>query len=188
MTGSRLVLASGSPRRRDLLGRLEIDFEVHPADIDESPRPDERPAAHVARLAVEKAEFVRDRLADPDARVLAADTIVVVDDEILGKPVDVDDARRMLRRLSDHSHEVLTGVALAATGRTTRHLVERTVVGFVELDEERIEAYLATGEPFDKAGAYAIQGGAGGFVNRIDGSFDNVVGLPMHRVTDLLGG
>lgn len=188
MTGSRLVLASASPRRRDLLGRLEIDFEVHPAEIDETPLADEQPAAYVARLAVEKAEHVRDRLADPDVRVLGADTIVVADDEILGKPTDVDDARRMLRRLSDHSHEVLTGVALAAIGRTTRHIVERTVVTFVELDEERIETYLATGEPFDKAGAYAIQGGAGGFVNRIDGSFDNVVGLPMHRVSELLGG
>lgn len=184
----RLILASASPRRHQLLGRLGLDFDVVPADIDETLRPDETPTAHATRLAIEKAEAVRDRFLDPSIRVLGADTIVVAPDgEILGKPVDADDARHMLTALSGAAHHVLTAIALARPSRPTRHLVERTTVTFVDLDVDRIDAYLATAEPFDAAGAYAIQGGAGGFVQRIDGSFDNVVGLPVHRVSELLG-
>lgn len=199
----RLVLASASPRRRELLSELGMEFEVLPADIDERLRPGEVPAAHAGRLAVDKAEAVLARLPHagggagagtrvdgveaPTVRVLGADTIVVAPGgEILGKPVDGADARRMLMLLSDATHEVLTGIAVAEPGRPTRHRVERTRVTFVELDVDRIDAYVAGGEPFDAAGAYAIQGGAGGFVSRIDGSFDNVVGLPVHRVADLL--
>lgn len=189
----RLVLASASPRRHRLLSELGLAFEVMAADIDETGRPGETPAGYAGRLAVEKAEAVLARLLGSDGgagrglRVLGADTIVVASDgEILGKPVDADDARRMLRALSDASHEVLTGVAVAEPDQRTRHVVERTVVRFVHLDEAVIDDYIATGEPFDAAGAYAIQAGAGEFVNRIDGSFDNVVGLPVHRVEELL--
>lgn len=200
----RLVLASASPRRHELLRRLDLDFEIRSADIDETPMSGESAEALVARLAVTKAETVLAALEnEPPApsgspgsessgvvrlRVLGADTIVVAPDgQILGKPVDTADARRMLEALSDDSHRVLTGVAVASPGRPTRQVVERTTVTFGELDAEAIESYLATKEPYDAAGAYAIQGGAGGFVSRIDGSFDNVVGLPVHRVAQLLG-
>ena len=175
----RLVLASGSPRRRELLAQLGLTFDVVPADIDETPQPGERALALVRRLAAAKARAVD---GDP---VLAADTIVEVDGEILGKPVDDADARRMLARLSARSHRVHTGVALRAGERVEVEVVT-TIVTFVPLTPGAVDWYLGTGEPFDKAGAYAIQGAGGVFVDTIRGSVSNVVGLPLTTVARLL--
>lgn len=182
-----LVLASASPRRRGLLDRMGLAHEVVPADIDETPRPGERPEALVARLAEAKATHVlRSSPATAgDLVVLAADTVVVIDGAVLGKPADAADAAGMLGSLSGRTHEVLTGVAVARPGSVVV-VVERTAVTFGALDEGEIEAYVATGEPLDKAGAYGIQGRGGNFVTRIEGSYDNVVGLPTRVVRDLL--
>ena len=177
---ARLVLASASPRRADLLRAAGLTFDVAPADIDEDVRAGEDPAGYVDRLAREKAASVADR--HPDAFVLAADTTVVVDGMILGKPVDADDARRMLRLLSGRSHEVLTGVCLLGPGAFERAAVVRTTVEFARLTDAEIAWYAATGEPLDKAGAYAVQGLASRFVWRIEGSHPNVVGLPVEVV------
>jgi len=175
-----VVLASGSPRRRDLLEQLGVTFVVVVPDVDETPQPGERPLALVQRLAAAKAAAVD---GDP---VLAADTIVEVDGEILGKPVDAADARRMLRRLSGRSHRVHTGVAVRSAGRTQVE-VTTTIVTFAPLTPPLVEWYLGTGEPFDKAGAYAVQGHGGVFVETIRGSVSNVVGLPLTTVARLLG-
>ena len=179
----RLVLASASPRRRELLESAGIDFDVAPIELDESRRLGEAPRAYVERLAREKAEAIARRR--PDAIVLGADTAVVVDDTVLGKPIDAADAARMLRQLSGRAHEVMTGVAVVSGGLTVSR-VARTIVWFAELTPEEILAYIATGEPADKAGAYAIQGRAAPFVTRTEGSYSNVVGLPMEVVSDLL--
>lgn len=175
----RLVLASGSPRRRELLAHLGLPFTVVAADVDEAPLPGEAPLDLVRRLAAAKAMAVD---GDP---VLAADTIVEVDGEILGKPVDAADARRMLALLSGRAHHVHTGVALRAGERQVVDVVT-TDVTFVALTPEAVEWYLATGEPYDKAGAYAIQGAGGVFVESIRGSVSNVVGLPLTTVASLL--
>jgi septum formation protein len=174
-----LILASASPRRAELLRAAGITFEVIVADVDETPRADEQAAGYVQRLAVEKARAVMPRAAGRP--VLAADTVVVVDGAILGKPRDDDDARRMLRLLSGRMHTVLTGVALGEDVR-----VASTVVEFVPLSTSEIDWYVASGEPGDKAGAYAIQGLASRFVARIDGSYSNVVGLPVALVYEML--
>jgi septum formation protein len=179
----RLVLASASPRRRELLANAGLAFDVEPVDLDEGRAPGEAPHAYVERLAREKAEAVARRR--PGAIVLGADTAVVLGDDVLGKPVDAADASRMLQLLSGRSHEVMTGVAVVSNGRTASR-VARTVVWFADLTGEQIAAYVATGEPADKAGAYAIQGGAAAFVTRTEGSYSNVVGLPMDVVADLL--
>jgi septum formation protein len=176
----RIVLASGSPRRREILGLLGVEFDVVPADIDESVRPGEDPRAYVRRLGIEKARA----LPFADALVIAADTTVDVDGEILGKPVDHDEARRMLRLISDRSHFVHTGVAV----RLGEHCVDEVVTSHVHvraITEADIDWYLATGEPFDKAGAYALQGAAGVFVTGISGSVSSIVGLPMDTVDRL---
>ncbi len=175
-----LVLASGSPRRRELLGQLGLAFRVVPADVDETPLPGERPVAMVRRLAVIKATAVE---GDP---VVGADTTVEVDGEILGKPVDVDDARRMLRRLSGRSHKVHTGVAVRC-GELVEAEVATTIVSFSALTPPLVEWYVGTGESFDKAGGYAIQGHGGVFVEAVRGSVSNVVGLPLTTVARLLG-
>jgi len=180
----RLVLASGSPRRRELLALLGLPFEVVPADVDESVRPDETPVELVRRLAVAKADAIAQ--ADDSAVVLAADTIVDVAGEILGKPTDADDARRMLRSLSARTHLVHTAVVVRRNGRTVQDVVT-TGVSMTTMSDAVIEWYLATGEPMDKAGAYAIQGTGGAFVAAIDGSASNVVGLPLATVVELLG-
>ncbi len=180
----RLVLASGSPRRRELLALLGLPFEVVPADVDESVRPGETPVELVRRLALAKADAIA--LSDDDAVVLAADTIVDVAGEILGKPTDADDARRMLRSLSARTHLVHTAVAVRRDGRTVQDVVT-TAVSMTTMSDAAIEWYLATGEPMDKAGAYAIQGTGGAFVAAIDGSASNVVGLPLATVVELLG-
>ena len=181
-----LVLASASPRRRELLARAGFEFEVTPADVDERQRDRELPKAYVSRLAFEKAETVAAGLSDGGLQVvLGADTIVVVDGDILSKPRDTQDAREMLRRLSGRSHDVLTGVALLR-GPERRSAVEQTRVSLVELADDVIEWYLTTGEPMDKAGAYGVQGIASQFVERIEGSYTNVVGLPVSVVGRLL--
>ncbi len=169
------VLASGSPRRRDLLARLGYHFTVRPAEIDESPRDGEGPEAYVGRLATQKAEAA----GRPGEVVLAADTVVALDDALLGKPRDDDDARDMLSRLSGRAHEVLTGVAVLAPHIEPVTHVERTRVRFEPLSATEIDWYVASGEPSDKAGAYAIQGLGALFVARIDGNYSNVVGLPV---------
>ena len=168
------MLASASPRRRQLLEQLGLTFSVHPADIDESVRPGEAPAAYVARLAAEKAAAVAVAVAGPGLVVLAADTTVDLEGEIFGKPGDGLEAAAMLRRLSGRTHLVHTGVAVNA-----EVFVVRSEVRLIELTERAIEWYVGTGEPLDKAGAYAIQGAGGAFVAAINGSFSGVVGLPL---------
>jgi septum formation protein len=182
-----LVLASSSPRRSEILTAVGWPFETHPAGVDETRRPGEPAEEFVGRLAREKAEAVaRTRLF---GLVLGADTTVVVDGEILEKPRDAGDARRMLRRLGGRWHEVLTGVALvrAETGRTAAG-VERTRVRFAETSEEEIAWHVETGDVLDKAGAYAIQGRAALFIEAIDGDYWNVVGLPVRLVYELARG
>ena len=177
-----LVLASGSPRRLVLLKELGLDPIVRPADIDETPRLAEGAATYVERLAVEKGAAVG---ADAGEVVVSADTIVVLDGELLGKPVDDADARSMLKRLSGRTHEVMTGIAVRR-GDDVQSFVETTVVHFAELSDADVDWYVGTGEPADKAGAYGIQGRGGAFVESIEGSYDNVIGLPRHRLRPLI--
>jgi septum formation protein len=169
-----LVLASQSPRRSELLRSAGIPFRVQAADVDETLQPGEAPKEYVLRLARKKAESV------PGDLVLGADTVVVVDNEILGKPRDASDAARMLRLLSGRGHQVITGICLKGRELILDH--EVTTVFFSPLTEKEIEGYVATGEPMDKAGAYAIQGRASRFAERIEGSYSNVVGLPVAMV------
>ena len=178
-----IILASASPRRRELLTKMGWPFRVVSADVDE--RVEGAPREKVRLLAERKARAVAQRLGE--GVVLAADTLVALDGETLGKPRDAEDARRMLTRLSGRTHEVFTGVCLlnARGGDIALH-VERTGVRFRPLTAEEIDAYVATTEPLDKAGAYAIQGGARAFVVQIDGSFDNVMGLPTEALTRML--
>jgi septum formation protein len=183
----RLVLASASPRRAELLRAAGFAFDVVANDIDECRLPDEPPETYVRRLAAEKSARA---LADPrshlqDMVVIGADTTVVVDDEILGKPRDDDDAATMLLRLSGRPHEVMTGLSLRR-GALELGRVGTTTVYFAPLDPDEIEWYVRSGEGRDKAGAYAIQGLASRFVRRIEGSYANVVGLPVETVRDLL--
>ena len=180
---TQLVLASASPRRRELLGQLGLRFEVSPADIDETPRPGEAAAAYVNRLAREKARAVASRR--PGAWVLAADTTVALGDELLGKPRDAAEAREMLGRLSGRTHAVHTGVALAGPGPELSTGVS-TRVTFRALSPEEIAWYAATGEPLDKAGSYAVQGKGGFLVAAVDGSPTNVIGLPLGETLELL--
>jgi septum formation protein len=217
-----LVLASASPRRRELLTQAGFTFEVRPAHIPEDPRPGEDPIAYVVRLAREKAEAVFNQLARPlDASgpaqagcqgttsvvpqapeyeagasapggflrgnlvVLGADTAVVIDNHILGKPEDAADAARMLGMLSGRTHRVITGVAVVTTNRS-EVASEVTAVKFLTLSDEEIDTYISTGEPMDKAGAYAIQGRAARWIPRIEGDYFNVVGLPIALVSTLL--
>jgi len=184
----RLILASASPRRRELLTNAGFRFEVAPAEVDETYPGGEDPAAFAERLALHKAEQVAARFAAADnVVVLGADTAVVAGGEVLGKPASADDARAMLRKLSGAMHEVITGVALAAPDTVRRAAAhEVTRVFFRPLSEEEISAYVATGEPMDKAGAYAAQGRASRFVTRVEGCYFNVVGLPVALVERLL--
>lgn len=175
----KMVLASGSPRRAEILSAVGWDFEKQIADVDESPIPGETPEDYVVRLALEKASAVAGGM--PDQLVLGADTTVVIDGEIIGKPADLGDARRMLKMLSGRRHEVLTGVALAAGGRNITGL-ERTGVIFSEMSDAEIEFLAAKGEPLDKAGAYAVQAQAALFITGIEGDYWNVVGLPIGLV------
>jgi septum formation protein len=213
-----LVLASASPRRRELLTQAGFTFQVHPANIPEDPHPNEDPIAYVVRLAREKAEAVYAQLTQNPAQfvssealyqgttsvvpqrpqneagalapeatltVLGADTTVTLDNQILGKPENPTDAARMLRLLSGRTHRVITGVAVV-TATYTEVAAEVTGVQFLTLSDEEIAAYIATGEPMDKAGAYAIQGRAARWIPRITGDYFNVVGLPIALVSTLL--
>ncbi len=181
---STLILASSSPRRQELLREIGIPFQVHAAHINEDQIAGEDAREYALRLAREKAQTVAARY--PQSYVLGADTIVVVDDEVLGKPKDHADAARMLRKLSGRGHEVTTAVSLVAPGARTETRACTTKVYFRKLTEDEIQQYVASGEPMDKAGAYAIQGGASRWADRIEGEWSNVVGLPLSLVTDLL--
>ena len=185
-----LFLASASPRRRELLAQAGFSFQVHPAHIPEDPNPNEDPIAYVIRLAREKAQAVFSQLsANPETAlnlaVLGADTTVALDNQILGKPENPADAARILRLLSGRTHRVITGVALV-TAEATEVAAEATGVRFLTLSDEEIAAYVATGEPMDKAGAYAIQGRAARWIPRIEGDYFNVVGLPIALVSTLI--
>ena len=177
MPASALVLASASPRRAELLRAAGIPFEVAVADVDESQHPGEDAEAYVRRVAAAKAARVA--ASHPGRPVLGADTTVVLDGEVLGKPLDAAEAVAMLGRLSGRSHRVLTGVCLIGADGRAETSVASTTVEFRAVTAAERERYVASGEPMDKAGAYAIQGGAGGFVTRINGDYDNVVGLPV---------
>lgn len=186
-----LVLASASPRRRELLAGAGFAVIVHAAEVDETPHPGEEARAYVLRLAEAKARAAASGAPRPDLPLLAADTTVVLDGELLGKPADDAEAAAMLRRLSGRGHEVWTGLCLlwpaAASGERPLALAaDCTRVWFAPLDREEIAAYVASGEPRGKAGAYAIQGRAGQFIPRIEGSYSNVVGLPLALLRDLL--
>jgi len=180
-----IVLASASPRRAELLRAAGIEFTVRVADIDESRLTGETPYEYVARLAAGKAKAIAEEAELAGKLILGADTTVVIDDEIAGKPVDEADARRMLHRLSGQWHEVLTGVALVH-GHHLQVEVELTRVRFALLTAGEIDWYVSTGEPMDKAGGYGIQGYASRFVERIEGSYANVVGLPVNRVYEMI--
>jgi len=200
-----LILASSSPRRQELLREIGIPFQVHAANINEDQKPEEAPIAYALRLAREKAEAVAARY--PESYVLGADTIVVLKGEVLGKPIDHADAVRMLRLLSGQTHEVTTAVSLiapnalapntsvlphtsapntVAPGTLAETRASTTKVYFREIAEAEIQQYVAGGEPMDKAGAYAIQGGASRWTDRIEGEYSNVVGLPLSLVTEML--
>jgi septum formation protein len=181
----RLILASASPRRRELLTQAGYTFEVHPAHVNEDLDPDEDPIAYVVRLARDKAQAVFGAVNDPDAIVLGADTTVTLDGHILAKPEDVADAARMLRLLSGRTHRVITGVSVV-TAKSTEVAAEVTGVQFLALSDEEIDAYIATGEPMDKAGAYGIQGQAAKWIPRVQGCYFNVVGLPLALVSAML--
>ena len=180
-----IILASASPRRVELLASAGVEFEVHPGDIPEEVLPGETPEDHVVRLAREKALNVAEKTAG--RFFIGADTVVVCGGEIMGKPKDSADAERMLRKLSGVPHEVITGFAVYDRERSDAvSAAVTTRVFFKQLRDEEIHAYIATGCPFDKAGAYAIQGGAAHMVQRIDGSYTNVVGLPLCEVIEAL--
>ena len=178
-----LILGSGSPRRRELLSQLGVEFRVVPANIDESVLANEAPEDYVLRMAMEKAQTIAAE--HPTASVLGADTTVVLDDDILGKPAGHGDALATLARLSGRSHQVMTGICLATPAGSHGEVVT-TEVTFMTLDLDTCEAYLATDEPWDKAGSYGIQGLAGAFVRSIEGSYSNVVGLPLAETWLLL--
>ena len=179
----KLVLASGSPRRSEIMNSVGWEFTKDVPDIDESEREGEKPEAYVQRLAREKAEAVG--ASHPDQIVLAADTTVVIDDRIIGKPVDLDDARRMLRMLSGNWHEVLTGIAVMRNGDAEIGL-QRTRVKFAPMNENEIHFLAEKGDPLDKAGAYAVQAQAALFIEGIEGDYWNVVGLPISLVYEIV--
>jgi septum formation protein len=183
----RLILASASPRRRELLTQAGFVFDIEAADIDETPHTNEAPGAYVKRLAEEKAQAVLAKHAGFHGQliVLGADTTVVADDEMLAKPDDAAHAKRMLRKLSGRTHEVLTGIA-AATRSGVVSAVESTEVVLSEIPAAELDHYCATAEPLDKAGAYGIQGYAARWIPRIDGDYFNVMGLPIARVVRLI--
>ena len=185
MAGVSLILASASPRRRELLTQLGVSYLCDPADIDETPRAGETPEDYVRRMAQEKAAAVAVRFPAPQYAVLAADTTVVIDDGVLGKPRDHFHGLAILARLSGRQHSVLTAVCLHSAAGFSCELVE-TQVEFTQLSREVCEAYLATEEPWDKAGGYGIQGLGGALVRSIQGSYSNVVGLPLCETWQLL--
>lgn len=180
----KLVLASASPRRQELLDRLRLDFEIRPPDIDESRFPDEAPAAYVERVARSKAEAV----AGEGLMVVAADTVVVHEGRIMGKPGHPEQARAMLRLLQGDDHEVFTGLAVASWdgGARVKSTVDMAEVEFLPMTEEEIVGYVDSGEPLDKAGGYALQGLGGAFVSKVNGSPFTVIGMPIHLLARLV--
>ena len=184
MFTEKLILASGSPRRAEILSAVGWPFEVVTSGIDETRKPDEDPKAYVQRLALEKAEAVAS--SRQDGLILAADTTVVVDHHLLGQPEDDHDAQRMLKLLSGKWHEVLTGVALIRVRGESNLGIETTRVRFAELSEREIDWYVSTGEPQGKAGAYAIQGRGALFVEEVAGDYLNIVGLPIRLVYEMI--
>jgi septum formation protein len=183
MSEYRVVLASGSPRRHELLNLVGISHEVRPANIDESLRSRETPHRHAERLAREKASAVATR--DPNLITIGADTIVVVNRKILGKPASVEQAATMLRQLSGREHKVVTAIAVSR-GKKLRSAVEEVKVKFRRLRDDEIDGYIATGEPMDKAGAYGIQGYGATIVECVNGDYFSVMGLPLARLVGLL--
>jgi septum formation protein len=177
------VLASASPRRRELLNLIGIPHDVRPANVDETMRPREAPRRHAERLAREKASAIAVR--DPNLITIGADTVVVINRKVLGKPADAEDAARMLGMLSGREHTVITAVAVSR-GRELRSAIEEVRVKVRRLSDEEIEAYIATGEPMDKAGAYGIQGFGATIVERIEGDYFSVMGLPLVRLVGLM--
>jgi septum formation protein len=180
-----LVLASASPRRRELLERIGVQIDVRPADIDESIHAGEDPIAYAARLADEKARVVRDAAPDSDACVLAADTVVALDGEVLGKAADAAEARGMLRKLAGRTHRVTTAFVLVGPAGAHRQQVS-TDVTMVEMSDAQIDDYVESGEWRDKAGSYAVQGIAAALVSKVHGSVTNVIGLPLAEVALVL--
>ncbi len=182
-------LASASPRRAELLRQIGVKFKVHAVDIDEARLESESPTAYVCRMAAQKAEIASKRLSerDPGCRVLAADTTIALDGDIIGKPADQDQCRRILQRLSARQHLVLTAVALLVAGDLAMRLTQNRV-SFRALSPREIESYCACAEPMDKAGAYAIQGKAAVFVENLEGSYSAVMGLPLYETAELLRG
>ena len=182
----KLILASSSPRRAEILREAGISFSVLSSAVDETLIPGETPQQHVLRLADAKGELVAARAVAP-AIIISADTVVVLDGQILGKPRSTDEARHMLELFSGRTHSVVTGVTvLRLPEMDRRQFIETTLVHFVKLSSDEISRYLATAEPYDKAGAYAIQGRAGRYIPRIEGCYFNVVGLPLARVVSAL--
>lgn len=187
----KLILASASPRRAEILRNAGFDFEIFLASVDETRRPREPAPAYVRRVATSKARTTMKRLppnaGDDFSAIVAADTVVAIEGHVLGKPKSGDDARRMLRRLSGKRHEVLTGLAvLVMQSQRMIVAVEKTRVEFARLSPSEIEEYIQAGEPFDKAGAYAIQGQGGKFIPCVDGCYFNVMGLPLARLYAIL--
>jgi septum formation protein len=183
MSATKIILASASPRRRELLAMLGLEFDVVPAIGDETALGGASPGETVSAIALGKAREVAS--ANPDALVIAADTLVYLDGAPLGKPRDAQDAINMLSRLSGRAHEVFTGIAVARRGREVARF-ERTVVEFGELSADEIRAYVATGEPLDKAGAYGAQGLGALLIRRLEGDFFNVMGLPLYLLSTVL--
>ncbi|PLW70000.1 Maf family protein [Pseudohalioglobus lutimaris] len=183
-----LILASASPRRRELLQQIGVPHRCDPADIDESRHEGEPPEEYVQRMAQEKAAVVAARYSGQSVVVLAADTSVVLDEDVLGKPADHFDGLGMLARLSGRSHAVLTAICLQRPDGDSQTQLVETQVTFTSLSRELCEAYLATDEPWDKAGGYGIQGLAAAFVSSIEGSYSNVVGLPLAQTWQMLSG
>lgn len=188
----KIILASASPRRAEILRKAGFDFIVVAPEIDESQKPGEDAAACVRRLAESKARAVESRLRQTPGNhfsvIVAADTVVSIGGKILGKPASADDARSMLRLLSGRWHDVFSGLAVLSLNSRNAVAVERTRVEFSALSDGEINEYVQTGEPFDKAGAYAIQGGAGKFILRVEGCYFNVMGLPLARLYEILRG
>lgn len=183
----KLILASGSPRRAEILGFVGWEFERHVADVDETPIDGEPPDAYVERLAREKSSAVAGRF--PNSLVLGADTTVVIDNRIVGKPEDIDDARQMIRDLSGRWHDVITGVAVTRTDGGSDRVVsaiQTTGVKFREMTDKEVEFLVRFGDPMDKAGAYAVQAQAALFIEEIRGDYWNVVGLPVSLVYEII--
>jgi len=178
-----ITLASASPRRCELLDQIQVCYTVHPANINETHITGESPEQFVKRLALEKARFVFKK--SPERPVLGADTIVIMDQQILGKPESQEHAREILKMLSGHTHQVMTAVAIN-NGETEHVAFNSSEVEFAYINDEQIDAYLKTGESLDKAGAYAIQGIAGQFIKNINGSYSSIMGLPLYETTELL--